>query len=90
MIRYALICGKGHTFESWFQNSTTYDKQVKRGLVGCPICGDSKVEKAIMSPRLNATKKRKSAAPTPAVSPAAAATPDDAGTPVAIVQPAGA
>jgi hypothetical protein len=52
MIRYALNCEQGHTFESWFQNSTAYDKQAKRGLVNCPVCGATKVEKAIMAPRL--------------------------------------
>jgi hypothetical protein len=52
MIRYALNCEQGHTFESWFQNSAAYDKQAKRKLVTCPICGSAKVEKAIMAPRL--------------------------------------
>ncbi len=52
MIRYALNCEQGHTFESWFQNSAAYDKQAKRGLVSCPVCGSMKVEKAIMAPRL--------------------------------------
>ena len=54
MIRYALACDKGHAFESWFQNSAAYDKQVKRGLVTCPVCDSAKVEKAIMAPRLRA------------------------------------
>jgi hypothetical protein len=52
MIRYALNCDKGHAFESWFANSAAYDKQAKRGLVNCPVCGSAKVEKAIMAPRL--------------------------------------
>jgi hypothetical protein len=52
MIRYTLACERQHSFESWFQNSTAYDKQAKRGLVTCPICGSAKVEKAIMAPRL--------------------------------------
>jgi len=52
MIRYALNCDQGHVFESWFQNSAAYDKQAKRSLVTCPICGSAKVEKAIMAPRL--------------------------------------
>ncbi len=52
MIRYALNCDHGHAFESWFQNSAAYDKQAKRALVICPICGSGKVEKAIMAPRL--------------------------------------
>jgi hypothetical protein len=87
MIRYALVCGKGHGFESWFQNSAAYDNQVKRGLVDCPVCGDSKIEKAIMSPRLGATRKRNNVAASPAAAPAAAAVPDEAGTAVAIVSP---
>jgi hypothetical protein len=52
MIKYALVCDHGHQFESWFANSSTYDKQVKRKLVTCPVCDSSKVEKAIMAPRL--------------------------------------
>ena len=41
MIRYALACDRGHVFESWFQNSAAYDKQVKRGLVTCPVCNSA-------------------------------------------------
>ncbi len=52
MILYNLNCAKGHTFESWFSNSTAFDKQKKRGLVACPVCGSTEVEKAIMAPRL--------------------------------------
>jgi hypothetical protein len=52
MIRYALICDQRHEFESWFANSDAYDKQARRGLVTCPLCGSVKVEKAIMAPRL--------------------------------------
>jgi hypothetical protein len=52
VIQYALACDKGHTFESWFQNSAAYDKQAKRKLIACPLCGSAKVEKAIMAPRL--------------------------------------
>ena len=52
MIRYALVCDKGHGFESWFADSAAFDKQAKRGLVTCPHCGSAKVEKAIMAPRL--------------------------------------
>ena len=64
MIRYALVCAKGHSFESWFQNSAAYDKQAKRGLVTCPLCGTAKVEKEIMSPRLSGSRRREEA-PTP-------------------------
>jgi hypothetical protein len=88
MIRYTLVCDKRHEFESWFTNSSAYDKQAKRGLVTCPLCGSAKVEKALMTPRLaraDATPKQKAppadAAPAPA--PDAAKGP----TPVAMISP---
>lgn len=52
MIRYSLQCERGHAFESWFQDSASYDKQAKRGLVTCPTCNSSKVEKSIMAPQI--------------------------------------
>ena len=81
MIRYALVCDRGHSFESWFQSSAAFDKQAKRGLVSCPHCGSSKVEKAIMAPRLAVTKKQRA---TPVEMPAPAA-PEKA--PVAMLSP---
>ncbi len=50
MIKYALGCAEGHTFDSWFPDSDAFDRQRKRGLVACPECGDIRVEKAIMAP----------------------------------------
>ena len=73
MIHYALICEKGHDFESWFQDSAAFDKQAKRGLVTCPHCGSAKVEKAIMAPRLAGSKKRQAPVEAPADAPVAAA-----------------
>jgi hypothetical protein len=39
-------------FESWFQDSASYDKQAKRGLVRCPVCDSARVEKSIMAPQI--------------------------------------
>ena len=50
MIKYALGCAEGHEFESWFPDSAAYEKQRKRGLVACPECGSTEVDKAIMAP----------------------------------------
>lgn len=58
MIRYALACAKGHSFESWFQSSSAYDKQAKQKLITCPVCGSAEVEKELMRPQLAGTKKR--------------------------------
>jgi hypothetical protein len=82
MIRYALVCDKGHAFESWFPDSAAYDKQAKRGLVACPHCGSAKVGKAIMAPRLAGAKKRAAPAEPPA---AAVGAPEKA--PVAMLSP---
>ena len=89
MIRYALVCAKGHSFESWFQNSAVYDKQAKRGLVECPVCGDAKVEKALMAPKLSGTRKRSRASmPMPAPVAEAPQLPSaEVKTPVAMVSP---
>jgi hypothetical protein len=85
MIRYALVCAKGHGFESWFQNSAAYDKQAKRGLVECPVCGNTKVQKAIMAPRIAGTRKRgKVSVPVPMGDVPAA---DAVKAPVAMVSP---
>lgn len=69
MIRYALRCERGHAFDSWFQSSAAYDSQHKRGLVACPVCESTKVEKAIMAPRITRKGKSKSA-PEPVAAPA--------------------
>ena len=54
MIQYALKCAKGHRFDSWFQSADAYDKLAARGLVECAVCGGGGVEKAVMTPRVNA------------------------------------
>jgi hypothetical protein len=59
VIKYALACKSGHTFESWFPSSDAYDKQVKRKLIACPVCNSTKIEKAIMAPRLARTDKKR-------------------------------
>jgi len=57
MIRYNLICAKDHTFEGWFSSSSDYDAQSSDGLLCCPVCGASKVEKAIMAPAVKTARK---------------------------------
>ena len=85
MIRYALHCDQGHSFESWFQDSTAYDKQAKRGLVTCPLCNSAKVEKSIMAPRLSAAAKKRGKLSAPAEAPTPDNSPDKA--PVAMISP---
>jgi len=86
MIRYTLVCDRGHEFESWFANSSAYDKQAKRGLVACPACGATKVEKAIMAPRLARADKPIDVPREPVSTPAPAA-PAEPPAPVAMISP---
>jgi hypothetical protein len=78
MIRYSLHCERDHAFESWFQDSSAYDTQVKRKLVSCPVSSSVQIEKAIMAPRIVGKKGRDRVEPAPAVpaeAPATASTP---------------
>jgi hypothetical protein len=52
MIRFSLICDTGHGFDSWFRDNAGFEAQAKRGLVTCPHCGSTRVEKAIMAPAI--------------------------------------
>jgi hypothetical protein len=85
VIRYNLVCDKRHAFESWFPGSAAYERQEKRKLIECPVCGSTKVERAIMAP--NIARKDKSSS-TPIEAPVEAApTPAEAPTPVAMISP---
>jgi hypothetical protein len=50
MIVFDLSCAEGHRFEGWFASSDAFASQQSRGLVRCPDCGSSSVEKAPMAP----------------------------------------
>ena len=57
MIKYNLECSCGETFESWFQNSNEYEKLLKKNLINCYVCGQSKtVKKSIMAPSIATSK----------------------------------
>ena len=83
MIHYNLRCERDHAFESWFQSSSAYESQEKRKLVNCPVCGSTKVERAIMAPQIVSKKGREPAVPPPA--PVAEVTPP-ASTPLLMAQ----
>ena len=58
MIVFDLRCTAGHVFEAWFGSTAGYEEQRAGGLVACPICGDSRVEKAVMAPNVAAKGNR--------------------------------
>jgi len=59
MIHYQLQCGQDHEFDGWFKDSAGFDKQAKRGLVECPVCGDTKVRRALMAPAVATRETRR-------------------------------
>jgi hypothetical protein len=53
VIHYSLVCDKSHKFDGWFASAGAYDVQKGRGLVTCPICLTTAVDKALMSPAVS-------------------------------------
>lgn len=50
MIRYDLKCEQEHAFDSWFAGAAAFDRLAQSGHVTCPICGSTRIEKALMAP----------------------------------------
>ena len=64
MIKYILKCNNKHEFESWFSNSSEFEKLEKKKLIECIFCNSTKVKKSMMSPQIssfNFKKENKSA-----------------------------
>ena len=53
MIVFDLHCAKGHRFEGWFGSARDFESQKKRGLLSCPSCGGTAIERGLSAPRLN-------------------------------------
>lgn len=87
MIVLNLACEHGHTFEGWFGSSDDFAGQQARGLVSCPICGHSEVQRMPSAPRLNvshlkgekapSTETKTRPAPVPATKPVPQTLPQD-------------
>ena len=52
MILYQFNGDRQHSFEAWFKDGATADRQLKRKTLECPSCGSVKVAKALMAPRI--------------------------------------
>ncbi|HTR15736.1 MAG TPA: DUF1178 family protein, partial [Acetobacteraceae bacterium] len=62
-----LRCSQGHGFDGWFKDSASFDAQAAGGLLTCPACADTRIERALMAPSLPA-RREPSPAPAPAPS----------------------
>ena len=73
MIQFTLRCANDHRFDSWFQSSEAFEKLLSAGMVTCAVCGSDKVEKAVMAPRVRASRDAATTPETPQPEPAPAA-----------------
>ena len=53
MIVFDLHCKDGHRFEGWFGSARDFAAQKKNGLLSCPACGGTSIERGLSAPRLN-------------------------------------
>ena len=69
MIHYQLQCANAHQFDGWFKDSASFDKQADLGLVECPDCGSTHVQRALMAPAVAKKVVETLPAPAPAAAP---------------------
>lgn len=58
MISFALQCPENHRFDSWFQSATAFEALGKAGHVACPVCGSTRIEKALMTPAVRPARSQ--------------------------------
>lgn len=49
MIAFDLMCANGHTFEGWFDNLESFERQDSEKMIICPLCENTEIKK-ILSP----------------------------------------
>ena len=85
MKKFTLGCEHDHEFEGWFADAGAIQQQIAHGLLDCPYCGSTKLEKRLSAPNLSTPKtkariaaeqaKSTSQVPVPPPTPAPAAPP---------------
>ncbi len=63
MILFVLKCTADHRFEAWFRNGEAYEAQAAAHSISCPVCGDTRIGKAPMAPRISKGLGKMDAAP---------------------------
>jgi hypothetical protein len=63
MLVLNLACVQDHRFEGWFGSADDFESQLGRGLIACPTCGLTSIERRPSAPRLNVAHPRGDAEP---------------------------
>ena len=53
-----LCCSAQHRFEGWFGSEADYVAQIEKNLVGCPLCGDTQVQRLPSAPHVVTSSSR--------------------------------
>jgi hypothetical protein len=69
VIVFDLNCDSKHRFEGWFASGEDFERQLKRKLVTCPVCGSERVVRVPHAPRIGSGTRE----PVPSPAPASAA-----------------
>lgn len=59
---FDLICTSDHRFEGWFSSADDFERQCERGIIACPVCGDTQVIKVPSASYVNKGASDRSAA----------------------------
>lgn len=50
---FDLSCEHDHLFEGWFSSQESYDEQINKGQIRCPVCSSDQITKRVSAPHLN-------------------------------------
>ena len=59
MIVFDLLCSEGHSFEGWFGSDREFASQRRRGLISCPSCGSSSINRVPSATRFSTRSEAK-------------------------------
>ena len=58
MKKFSLGCEYDHEFEGWFADADAIRQQLQAGLLDCPYCGSTNLEKKLSAPNLSTPKTK--------------------------------
>lgn len=47
MIAFDFECSRGHVFEGWFDNLSSFEEQNAKNLISCPFCDDTNIKRKL-------------------------------------------
>ena len=56
MIVFDVECDGSHRFEGWFADAAAFETQRVNGLIACPYCASTTVERALSVPRIGGAR----------------------------------